>query len=86
MSAVSRENVATFFMAVGAVGVTGFVARVCPTGCASCTTCWSALLPAGTAVASLGLAVAGSAALRARTAAHNVVKRETEVQSPDETG
>lgn len=84
MSAISRKNAASFLLAVGAVGVTGVVGRMCPAGCGSCTTCWSALLPAGTAVASLGIAVAGSAALRAR-AAYRTKEREGHMPPRDET-
>lgn len=82
MSGINRKSATSFFMAVGAVGVTGFVGRMCPAGCASCTTCWSALLPAGTAVASLGLAVAGSAAMRAR-AAYRTKERESHAPPSD---
>jgi len=84
VSAINRKNAASFFVAVGAVGVTGVFARMCPAGCASCTTCWSALLPAGTAVASLGLAVAGSAAIRAGDA-YRAKEQESQVPPRDET-
>jgi hypothetical protein len=73
-----RARAASFLAAAGAVGAAGVLTRLCPGSCVSCATCATTLVPMGASFAGVALALAGSAAMRARTTADPRGKARTQ--------